>query len=157
MTRSRLSFTLFVAFVLLCCGAVTGLALGVYSLGSIEVSVKEHGCGGDDIELRIPAALAQAALMLTPDDFICSDAGRCGRKAMFDKAPLVSAVCRALRDSPNFVLVEVEAPDQRVRIEKRGHALLIDVKCPDETVHVQVPVKLVQGIVNKFARISEEA
>lgn len=157
MTRARLSFTLFVAFVILCCGAVTGVALGIYSLGSIEVSVKENGCGGDDIELRIPAALAQAALMLTPDNLICRNVDRCGRRAMFDKAPLASAVCRALRDTPNFVLVEVEAPDKRVRVEKRGHALLIDVRAPGETVHVQVPVKIVQGIMNKFARSCEEA
>jgi hypothetical protein len=152
MTRARLSFTLFIAFVILCAAAVTGLALGVYSLGSIEVSMKGHGCGGDDIELRIPAALAQAALMLTPNDLICG-----GRQAMFDKMPLASAVCRALQDTPDFVLVEVETADEHVRVEKRGHALFIDVNCPEETVRVRVPVKIVQGIVNKFARVAEEA
>lgn len=152
MTRARLSFTLFVAFVILCAGVVTGLALCIHSLGSIEVSMKGHGCGGDDIELRIPGALAQAALMLTPDDFICD-----GRKAMLDKAPLASALCRALRDTPDFVLVEVETPDERVRVEKRGRELFIDVNGPDETVRVRVPVRIVQGIVNKFARMSEQA
>jgi hypothetical protein len=154
MTRARLSFTIFLAFVFLCAGAVTGLALGLYSLGSIEVSMKGHGCGGDDIELRLPAALVQAALMLTPDDLVCGG-GKCGRQAMLDKMPLASALCRALQDTPDFVLVEVESDDERVRIEKRGHALFIDVNNPEETVRVRVPVKIVQGIVNKFARMSE--
>jgi hypothetical protein len=152
MTRARLSFTLFIAFVILCAGVVTGLALSIHSLGSIEVSMKGHGCGGDDIELRIPGALAQAALMLTPDDLICD-----GRKAMFDKTPFASALCRALRDTPDFVLVEVETPDERVRVEKRGRELFIDINCPDETMRVRVPVRIVQGIVNKFARMSEQA
>jgi len=152
MNRSRTSFAIFVAFLLLCALAVTGFALNVCSMGTITVSVKEHGPCGDDISICVPASVASAALFFAPDEVF-----RHAEPDFRGKLPFVRAACRAISRAPDCVLVDVSSGDEQVLIRKVGGELVIEAETGDESVHVRVPVKLVQNVLTRFARSTESA
>jgi len=152
MTRKQVSFTIFVAVLVLCALAVTGFALNVCSMGAITVSVKQHGPCGDDISICVPASVAAAALYFAPDDVF-----RHAEPDLRGKLPLVRAACRAISRVPDCVLVDISSGDENVSIRKSGGNLVIEAETDDESVHVRVPVRLVQSVLTRFARASESA
>ncbi|HJT70229.1 MAG TPA: hypothetical protein VJ731_08525 [Terriglobales bacterium] len=129
---------------------VLGTALvggaAVSSEGFIHVKVHEKQPDGTNVNLIVPAALATTALYFVP-----------ARK--FDRAPeelrqclpIIDAAIPALRQAPDGVLVEVEEPDEHVRITKAGGSVVIDVNDSEDVVHVSVPLRAVQSAVHQIA------
>ncbi|MFN0149992.1 MAG: hypothetical protein ACKVU1_04660 [bacterium] len=152
MTRSEISFAVFLSVLFFCALLVTGFALKICSMGAITVSVKEHGSGGDDISISLPASVASAAIFFAPDKVF-----RHAEHNFQGQLPVVRAACRAIARAPDCVLVEVSGRDENVRIRKIGGELVVEAETNDESVNVRVPVKLVQDVLARLARSSESA
>jgi hypothetical protein len=68
-----------------------------------------------------------------------------------ESLPAILAGARELERLPDFVLVEVESPRERVKVQKRGDYLVIDVDSDDETVHLSVPIRTVHDTLAGLA------
>ena len=55
---------------------------------------------------------------------------------------------------PDGPLVQVTSPHEKVSIVKRGDPLVIDVDEANETVHVSVPLKVVEVVARQIGRVS---
>ncbi len=123
-------------------------AVSVHRAGMLEVDIHCAESGGPDIVgLKIPGALVLAVMGLMPDETFhaaSQDLRRWG--------PLVREACHQIGDAPDFVLVRVDSPDERVCVEKRGRNLIVDVQGDGEDVHVVVPLSTVGAILKKVGR-----
>ncbi len=152
MNRTQKSFAVFLSVLLLCALFVTGFALNICSMGAITVNVKEHGSCGDDISICVPASVASAAIFFAPDKMF-----RNAKHNLQGELPIARAALRALASAPDCVFVEMSSGDENVLIRKIGGELIVEAETDDESVHVRVPVKLVQSVLNRMARSSERA
>lgn len=115
-----------------------------YQYGAVKVYVEERKPGGERVRLWVPGVLAPVALKLVPDETL-----RLPPEAR-QWMPAVELASEELRRLPDFTLVEVKNPREHVRIEKRDGALLIDVVSPEETVHVSVPLRVVNSVAREL-------
>lgn len=129
--------------VYLVSAAVIGIA--VYRAGVFVVQVEPKRPGGDEVHVRMPAVLAQAALRFVPDRILTEPA-----REVREWMPLVRAVSAELSKSPDGVLLEIRSPEEQVRVVKKGRRLLIDVDGAEERVHVVMPLALVGTVLSRF-------
>jgi hypothetical protein len=123
--------------VLLLAGGVTWAAVATWQAGTLRVRVQDHRHGGTDIALVLPAVALDAALAVVPEH------ARAEIELDAEAAQVLSVlkdVCRDLEGRPDFVLVEAEGARERVRVEKKGGALLVSVESADESVRIEIPI-----------------
>ena len=113
--------------------------------GIISVSVREKGKDGSHVRLYVPGALVSAGVALAPEEHL-----RRATQEARQYLPAIRAGVEQLAKCPDTVLVEVQERDERVRIEKRGGRLLIDVDSPREEVHLGVPITTVISIIREI-------
>ena len=147
MTRStRVLLTILVCGSLLAATTVGVSVAAVYRAGSIAVEIHEDD--GQQVRVAVPAGLARIAIWLTPVSAI--------EPLMFEEArsllPAIRAGWREFADTPDFVLAEVRDHDDRVRIEKRGNEILIQVETAGSTIHVALPMATVGPLLTKLER-----
>ena len=103
---------------------------------------------GQQIRVAVPAGLVRIAVWLTPVSVF--------EPVMIEEIrpllPAVRAGWRELVSVPDFVLAEVRDHDDRVRIEKRGGEILIQVESSGSTVRVAVPLAAVGPLLSKLER-----
>ena len=129
--------------------AVTGAY--VYRAGMIVVDVSEGGPDGNDIHIRIPAALVQAGLGVVPDEVLAEMAADMGED--FEVVgPLVRAVHDELSNSPDFVIIDVRDHDEHVRIAKRGEKIVVDVSDGCDRVRVVLPLRMVDMVLGRIEK-----
>lgn len=139
-----ISLTATVAFLFFVMVFVTA---AVHRAGTIEVYINEAGPHGDNISLKFPGVLAQAALTFIPSSAFCCDMDE-EELAWFEVA---AAAASFLDRMPDATLVEVEGEDgESVFIRKKGANLVIDVKDRGDEVHVSVPLPTVRAAARKF-------
>jgi hypothetical protein len=124
------------------------LAVAVFRAGMIVVRVREAGPGGDRISIRVPAILVHAGLRVVPDE-----AFGCIQSDVRRWHPVILAVGDELRHCPDCVLVEVRSLREHVRIEKRGRHLQLEIESDHESVHLQLPVRMVGAVMERIARV----
>jgi hypothetical protein len=149
MTRgTRALLTILVCGSLLMATTVGISVAAVYRAGSIAVQVNEGD--GQQLRVAVPAGLARIAIWLTPASVL--------EPVMVDELrPLVPALRAGWREfgnTPDFVLVEVRDGDDRVRVEKRGHAIVVLVESDESTVRVALPLATVGPLLSKLERAS---
>ncbi len=135
----------------LCLAATLVGGIFVYDMGAVSLRVKAKRPGGDDIRLILPAAVAPVGVWLAPKAKL--------REAADESAPYLPALSIAaaeLERLPDFTLVEVTSPREKVRIHKKSGHLVIDVDDVNETVHVSVPLKAARVVATQLASISRE-
>ena len=118
--------------------------------GSIRVQISSDHPGGDNINLVVPATLAEAAIALAPIGLL-RDEIPIGEIAPF--LPAIPALARELEDLPDAIYVEVNGPHETVRIEKKDGRFIIDVNDRYQTVHVSIPVTTVNRAIRKAQRL----
>lgn len=132
---------------------VSAFALAAYlnSAGTLSIEVKEHHPGGDDVQIRVPGWVVQPAMDLIPGTIDCNiDSDT--RKWM----PVAEALVKEFERSPDAVYVMVDSRDEHVRIEKKGHQLIIDAETEDESVKVRVPAPLARSALRMVARAADQ-
>jgi hypothetical protein len=129
---------------------IASVGIWFWQGGLLVVQVHERGPHASDIALKLPAAPLQAMLALVPDGCIERNA------EMTRVLPHLRSIPRDLARIPNCVLVEVEdrGSDETVRIAKEGRHLVIDVRSPEETVHVSVPIRFLGAALKRLGSCS---
>ena len=131
---------------------IFGGAAWVSQAGMIVVDVKEHGPGGSNVHVRVPAAMVQLALPFVPD-VVCEDTS-----GDFERwGPVVHELCGELARMEDGVLVEVTGGRENVQILKKNGNLTIDVDSEDETVHVVMPIGTVSAVLSKMEAMRDGA
>jgi len=147
MDRSSRPFLiLFGSIVALILFAGIAMAVTAHRSGMITVDIHATGPGGSEVHgLRIPGMLVNNAIGFLPDHIV-KDAGK-NRIASL----AAERVSRVLRNAPDCSLVEVDGPDEQVRIAKRGGNLVVHVRDVEEDVHISIPLKTLEAVAKKFA------
>jgi len=132
---------------LLLLGALVMFLLGAafVNAGILHVSVHEKGPGGTRLSFPVPMALVQAGLSFVPDDEleeVCAE--------LEPWLPVIEVAISELHRIPDGPLVEVESRDETVRIVKEGNDLIVDVKNDDEEVYLSIPLKGIDGVIDKI-------
>ncbi|MGH9733958.1 MAG: hypothetical protein ACRD8A_05145 [Candidatus Acidiferrales bacterium] len=114
--------------------------------GFVNVNVEQKQADGHHIHVIAPAVLGPIAARCIPARNL-DDAARQIRPWL----PLIDTTLDALRQTDDIVLVEASERDQHVKVRKVGGSVIVDVDDPNETVHVSVPLRAVQGTVDGIA------
>ena len=130
-------------------GTVVVGGAALCSQGFIQVRVHEKHSGGTNVSLIVPAALAPLTLQFAPGQQLAPAAAE-----LRPYLPALDAAIPALEDCPDGVLVEVIDTNDHVRIAKRGGSIVVDVRDPEEDVHVSVPLRAAQSSIHEIAKAS---
>jgi hypothetical protein len=115
----------------------------VFHEGVIRVDVDELREGGSHIHFWVPATTVEWGMHIAPR--------REMRKAAEQVRPyllVMREVTKELRKYPDAVLVEVTDAEEHVKVSTVGGKLMIDVVDPDETVHIKVPGRTLEDVVD---------
>jgi len=139
-----------VLIVALAIASTTVLAVGagavyVYRDGMIDVHVQEKEPGGTAIHVMVPTVFVRVVLAFVP----LSPDMRPGPEVR-PWWPVVEAASSAIAGAPDGVFVQVDGPDEHVRIAKEDGRLVVDVDDTDARVRVSVPVRAVEYVVRRI-------
>jgi hypothetical protein len=123
---------------------VGGAALS--SEGFINIKVDEKEADGHHIHLIVPAALVPVTLKFVPRQHLAEAA-----QNLRANMAIIDAALPALERCPDGVFVEVTDPGEHVLVAKAGGSIVIDVKDPDETVHVSVPLRAAESAIHEIS------
>jgi len=132
--------------------STVAIAVTVWQAGMLVVRVHEHGPHGSNIAILLPGIVVPVVLQFVPDR-VLEDAAR----DVSRWGPLTRAVFTSLQRSPDVQLVQVDSPRESVRIEKRGQGLVVDVASAEETVHIHVPIRVLQSVIHRLEGISDNS
>ena len=133
--------------VMLMVGTVGMATATAFRHGNIRVQVTSQQPGGDNINLVVPATLAEALVALAPVGLIRQEIPL-GELEPY--LPVIRELSREIRELPDAVYVEVRSGHDTVRIEKRDGRFLIDVQSRHEQVSISVPATTVNRVLNKI-------
>jgi len=119
----------------------------VYRHGNIRVQVTSQSHGGDNINLVVPASLAEAVVALAPLGMIRDEMPL---DELEPYLPAIRQLSSQIRELPDAVYVQVDSEHETVRIEKRDGLFIIDVQDHSEQVHISIPVTTVNRVMNKI-------
>ena len=108
----------------------------------MRVEFQQKQAGRRRPELTIPAALIPWGLEIMPDEAL--------EEATADLKPFLPALLAAsdeFEELPDFVLVGMQNSRERIRIEKRGENVLVDVESEHETFHLSLPVETIHSVL----------
>ncbi len=118
----------------------------ICSEGMIEVNVVEKSPEVHHVYVIAPAMLAPIAVHFIPGDKL-GDASR----QLGPYMPEIRAALGQLRDTEDFVLVDVKDREQHVEVQKIGGDLIVDVHDANETVHVSTPIRAIASTIEQLA------
>jgi len=141
----RLALAVILGLGVVACGTAGAAAYAWQHAGSVRIAIHETRPGGDDLSLRLPGLLVNAAIALCP---VPADAELHAR--LHDVAPALRAVASRLDTMPDAVLVDASSDGSTVRVEKSGQEILIYVVSPGERVEIAVPLGSVRRLLTKL-------
>jgi hypothetical protein len=141
----RLALAVILGLGVVTCGTAGAAAYAWKRAGTVRIAIHENRPGGDDLSLRLPGLLLNAAIAVCP---VPADTEFHAR--LHDVAPALRAVAARLDEMPDAVLVDAASDDGTVRIEKSGQELVIRVVSPGERVEIAVPLGSVRRLLTKL-------
>jgi hypothetical protein len=117
----------------------------VCSEGMIEVNVVERAPEAHHVYVIAPAMLVPIATHFIPRDKL-GDASR----QIGPYMPEIRAALGQLRETEDFVLVDVKDREQHVEVQKIGGDLIVDVHDANETVHVSTPIRAISSTLEQL-------
>jgi len=149
-TAMKVLLVLVAAFGLLLMGSGFLLAASIVQSGLVTVKVNESGPHGTRLYLPVPAVLVHAGLSVLPA-LIEEDVWEEVRTDLGEWAPAAAEALRAVEDSPDAVLVDIENDHESVRIEKDGRTLEIRVRDGKDSFEISVPASLLGRVAREIA------
>ncbi|HWN42007.1 MAG TPA: hypothetical protein VNW71_07270 [Thermoanaerobaculia bacterium] len=149
-TAMKVLLVLVAAFGLLLMGSGFLLAASIVQSGLVTVKVNESGPHGTRLYLPVPAVLVHAGLSVLPA-LIEEDVWEEVRTDLGKWAPAAAEALRAVEDSPDAVLVDIENDHESVRIEKDGRTLEIRVRDGKDSFEISVPASLLGRVAREIA------
>lgn len=135
-------------FAILIAGTGVALAATVAAKGFVMVQVHEKGEGGVSFTAPVPAALIDAGLGIA--HLAVADELDQASQQLEPYAPLIRELFDELDQAESFTLVSVETADETVWIRKDQGKLIIDVNATDATVHVSLPLRLAERVLDSL-------
>ena len=120
------------------CGTVA--VAGAYTFHEGVMRVDEDS-NGRHVHVWFPAAIVPMAMYVVPSRHLEHVAAQAG-----PWMPTLRALTKELKKYPEAELVEVEDANEHVRVRTHHGNLLIDVRNPDETVHVACPLAMIEDV-----------
>ncbi|MCI0413088.1 hypothetical protein L0222_09835 [bacterium] len=74
-----------------------------------------------------------------------------------EHSDLIQAAANELMRCPDGPFVEVNTPDEKVWIAKKGANIIVDVKSEDEKVYVQIPIQATGKVIAKLASLESDS
>ena len=149
-TAAKVLLILVAAFGTLLMGSGFLLAASIVQSGLVTVKVHESGPNGTRLYLPVPAVLVHAGLSVLPA-LIEEDVWDEVRTDLGEWAPVAAEALRAVEDSPDAVLVDIENDRESVRIEKDGRTLEIRVRDGKDSFEISVPASLLGRVAREIA------
>lgn len=122
------------------------LGSSIHRAGTIEISVLERGHDGTSIDMKIPGALVPVALHLLPEVTIDGVRREIGPEAQ-EAIGIARVALRSIGRAPDGVFVDIQSPDEIVRVEKRDGRIRVLVDTPDEAVRISVPLPVASSVL----------
>ncbi|MGH9457225.1 MAG: hypothetical protein ACRD2J_06240 [Thermoanaerobaculia bacterium] len=146
MRRSTLLILAFFGLWVLGVGALSYAAYEtVRHSGAIEVRIDD---GQQAVHLDLPAVVP--GLVIQQALFPKSWRPFHVRHGAEEWGPAVLAAMRELEAYENVPLVEIEDGRERVRIEKRGERVVIEIDSPRESVRVTMPFRMLRNALERY-------
>lgn len=149
-TATKVLLILALATGILILGSGFLLAASVVHTGLVTVKVDESGPHGTHLYLPVPAILVHAGLTVLPALFE-EDVWEEVRTDLGEWGPVAAEVLRAVEDSPDAVLVDIENDRESIRIEKDGRKLEIRVRDGRDSFEVSLPASLLGRLAREIA------
>jgi hypothetical protein len=127
-------------------GVQTG-DFGDRGFGSVRVYVHDKGPDATRFGIRVPAFLIRTAIRMIPFE---SETG--GLAELKNYLPLLDAIGREFRKSPDGVYVSVDSPTETVRIAKVNDRLVVHVDDPGAEIRLEMPLSCVRTLVRRLER-----
>ena len=121
------------------CGTVA--VAGAYTFHEGVMRVDEDCSSGRHVHVWVPAAIVPMAMYVVPRRHFGHATAQAG-----PWMPTLRALTKELKKYPEAELVEIEDANEHVRIRTHHGKLLIDVRNPDETVHVACPLAMIEDV-----------
>lgn len=127
-------------------GTVAFATAYTFHEGVMRVDVDEsRGNGGEHVHLWLPAAAVPIAMHFTPRQYLQRATERSS-----EWLPVAREAAKELGKYPDAELVDVHDSEETVHIRTSGGKLLIDVRGPEENVHVACPLAMIQDVVSQL-------
>lgn len=149
-TATKVLLILAAATGILILGSGFLLAASVVHTGLVTVKINESGPDGTHLYLPVPAILVHAGMAVLPA-LVEEDVWEEVRTDLGEWAPVAAEVLRAVEDSPDAVLVEIENDREHVRIEKDGRTLEIRVRDGRDSFEISLPASLLGRVAREIA------
>jgi len=125
----------------------------VYSQGLIRVSVSEKNPGGDHFRIAVPGVVVPVAMAFLP----AREIGKHMPAEAIQHLPMIEAALDHLRTLPDCTLVQVDGPDEHVRVRVRDGQMLVDVNDSGDEVHVTLPMGSLRSVMSKLESAAQYA
>ncbi len=116
--------------------------------GMVEVQVEERH--GDQIRMRVPAALVELTCACVPRSVVACRGHGGGNTPTQEIGPMLRAIQKGLAEAEDGVLVDVRSADETVRIAKEGRRITVNALTPDESVYLAMPIRTIGTVVGKL-------
>jgi len=127
--------------------AVAGIVIQQTGVLIVDVKSKDGR-----VFLPIPLLLVNTALNFAPvaDQVDLPD-------ELDTHSDLIQAAANEVLHCPDGPFVEVNSPDEKVLIAKKGANIVVDVMSQDEKVYVQIPIKATGKVFAKLASLESNS
>jgi hypothetical protein len=147
---TRLALVVGLSLAVIVAVAVGATAAAVYRAGSITVDVRSED--GTDLSIAVPAGLADLVITLVPLAPLREYAVEAEplTEELWEVWQAIERPCRELAEAPDFTIVEISGPGERVLVRKQGRRLVTDITTEGERIHVVVPLRTVQRVLKRL-------
>jgi hypothetical protein len=114
--------------------------------GVVNVEVEQHGADGTNVHVWAPAAVVPMVLHFVPDQKL----GEAHEK-IAEFMPTIRALTKELKKLPDAELVDVRDGKDHVRVSVHNGKVIVDVKNPEERVHVACPLAMIGDVTSELA------
>ncbi len=141
-----------VAILVLGWATIIGLLLTVGGVATVSLHDRSEGIRFYlPVPLAVVSATAATAGFLSPfhaDDLVEID----GDLDLGEWEPFVDAIFEGLEDCPDVTFVEVLDHGDHVRVSKKGGKIRVDVRDPDISLSIAVPIRPIRRTVSSLLR-----
>ena len=148
MSHQRRPFTRYVAIALLVLlMPIFAFATAVAATGTVSVRVHEQGEDGVRLYLPVPALLIDLAVFAAPH-LVPNEALAEVRREIEPFRAGLEVLAEEIEKCPRGVLVDVQTPDEHIRVVKGWRSFEVTVEGEDADVRVSVPARLAGRVLD---------
>ena len=141
-----------VAFLILGWATIIGLLLTVGGVATVQLHERSEGLSFYvPVPMAVVSAAASTAGFLGPmhsEDLVEIE----GDLDLGEWEPFVDALFEGLEDCPDVTFVEVVDRGDHVRVAKRGSKIRVEVRDPDVSLNIAVPIRPLRRTVTGLMR-----